>query len=166
MDGAELVAFAILAFALVTFLSWPIGGGARGRPPARPGPEGPGHPYRRAAPRTKSDRAGDEERLTWVRSAEEPLPAKVVTVAARTGRVWEAIAFLENAVEESPDPDLAYLLARTLAQHGDLGGAERWLLASAKLGQRDVERARSDEALAALRDRPAWPRIEAALTGT
>jgi hypothetical protein len=163
----ELVAFAILAVGLVLFLTWPRGD-ARGRAPRRPTPEGPPHPYRRAAakpPRDRRDEGGVADRLAWVPPEDEVIPSRLVEVAARTGRRWEAIAFLESELAASPDPDLAYLLARTLAEHGDLASAERWLLASARLGQRDVERAKNDAALAPLRERAAWPKIEAALAG-
>jgi hypothetical protein len=93
------------------------------------------------------------------------IPSRIVEQATRTGRRWEAIAFLESEIAHAPDPDLAYLLARTLAEHGDQAGAERWLLTAARFGQRDLERARADIAFAAVRDRPGWPKIEAALAG-
>lgn len=103
--------------------------------------------------------------MAWAPPEEDVIPSRLVELAARTGRRWEAIAFLESEIAASPDPDLAYLLARTLAEHGDHAAAERWLFAAARWGQRDVERARQDEAFVEVRGRPAWPKIEALLAG-
>lgn len=160
----ELVAFAILGVLLVLYIAWPR---AVERGLRRRGPEGPAHPYRRAAARNDGSARDDSphDKLGWAPPEEEVIPSRLVEHACRTGRRWEAIAFLESEIAHSPDPDLAYLLARTLAEHGDQPGAERWLLAAARFGQRDLERARGDIAFAALRDRPGWPKIEAALAG-
>jgi hypothetical protein len=162
----ELVAFAILGVLLVLFIAWPRGA-ERAAWSRRRGPEGPPHPYRRAAARSgaSSDEESPADKLAWAPPEEEVIPSRLVEQAARTGRRWEAIAFLESEIAHAPDPDLAYLLARTLAEHGDQPAAERWLLTAARFGQRDVERARTDAAFAALRDRPGWPKIEAALAG-
>lgn len=167
MKGTELVAFAILAVLLILWVTWPSSrGDGRPRRPRRP--EGPPHPYRRAAakPTPRAVIATPEvEDLAWAPPAEELIPSCLVELATRAGRRWEAIAFLEAELTARPDPDLAYLLARTLAEHGDPAGAERWLMTAARLGQRDVERAREDAAFESLRQRPAWPSIEGALRG-
>ena len=166
VKGNELAAFAVLAVAIVLWLSWPRSGRVAPRPRAKR-PEGPDHPYRKAAsqsPRAREDGPLDD-RMAWVAPEEESIPSRVVELATRTGRRWEAISFLEAELAHQPDPDLAYLLARTLAENGDLAEAERWLLRAARLGQRDVERARTDDALAAVRSRPDWPKIESALAG-
>jgi len=167
VKGSELTGFAIVAVAIVLWLAWPRSGRAAPRPRTKRS-EGPDHPYRRAAPRPappREDALAVEDRMAWVAPDDEAIPSRVVELASRTGRRWEAISFLEAELAHQPDPDLAYLLARTLAESGDAAGAERWLFAAARLGQRDVDRARADDALATVRSRPDWPKIEAALAG-
>jgi predicted Zn-dependent protease len=163
----ELAAFAIVAVAIVLWLTWPRAGRVAPRRRSRR-PEGPDHPYRKAAPKPRPGDDGSptlDDRMAWVAPEDEAIPSRVVELAARTGRRWEAISFLEAELAHQPDPDLAYLLARTLAESDDPAGAERWLLCAARLGQRDVERARADDAFATVRSRPDWPKIEAALAG-
>lgn len=168
MKGTELVAFAILAVLAVLWMAWPRSSRSGGRRVRPRRPEGPPHPYRRAAtqPQRRVDDAGETEgSLAWSEPEPELIPSRVVEIAGRTGRRWEAIAFLEAEVAARPDPDLAYLLARTLAEHGDLAAAEHWLKKAADLGQRDLERARKEPAFEPLRARPSWPEVEAALGG-
>lgn len=166
VKGTELVAFAILAVVLILWMAWPSSRSRSRRavPPRRP--EGPSHPYRQAAAEPKR-RADDltEADDAFAGADPELIPSRIVEIATRTGRLAEAIAFLQAEAAARPDPDLAYLLARTLAAHEDLIGAEQWLLTAARLGQRDLERARTEPAFQKLRQRETWRTIETALGG-
>ncbi|NUP07163.1 MAG: hypothetical protein HOW73_14000 [Polyangiaceae bacterium] len=58
--GEDIIAFGLLALAMILFFAWPKGPPPRvNRSKGHREPEGPHHPYRRAAPREPSSR-------TWI----------------------------------------------------------------------------------------------------
>jgi hypothetical protein len=179
--------FAVLVTAVIAFLAWPKSNHDRPRRRREPDVEGPPHPYRRpAAGRREPLRVtGWTVDVQWSRHERRALsaiekgaierrffigevavyPITLLEVGVRVGRAADAISIVELLYARSPDPDLAYALAKATALIGELAASESWLSEAGALGFRDVGRLLHELAFRPLHARSEWREIVARIGG-